>query len=399
MVKSKTQLVIGVCLLLTLGSAVAVSAESVFSDTVGHWAENNIRELQTKQVLNGYPDGTFKPDQAITRAEFAKMVAQTFKYNDENAKCTFSDVPQQHWARPYIGQVAAKKIMNSFGDGAFHSERVLNRAQSITMLMRILEPIKDEESYDSWKTSFRDIDEKHWAYQAVSLSEYFGILPPNYKDTLTPNMTVTRAEATYMLNKLSQITVNRGKITSIDDYSGVVNFVDDKNATKLTMILPQTIILRNNTVAARETLQVGDDITTINDVSGNARILKTYGEVTKNDLLSKISRMSKGKLSVSQVNSIISGDWEALKSDLQGELYNSLVNLGLTAAEAESIMVQDWNYLDTLSKMRLAEGMSDYLGVTRDFAEALLERDKNKILEYGKIELTTMALEKLIGRL
>ena len=66
-------------------------------------------------------------------------------------------------------------------------------------------------------------------------------------------------------------------------------------------------------------------------------------------------------------------------------------------AEAESLMVRDWNYLDTLSKERLSQAISSRLGITQDFAQALLDRDTGKMKEYGKIELATAALSKLLG--
>ena len=86
-----------------------------------------------------------------------------------------------------------------------------------------------------------------------------------------------------------------------------------------------------------------------------------------------------------------------MKDNLKGDLYNKMVAMGLTPAEAESIMVQDWNYLDTLSKDRLSQALSSRLGITQDFAQALLDRDLGKVKEYGKIELATAALSKLLG--
>ena len=71
--------------------------------------------------------------------------------------------------------------------------------------------------------------------------------------------------------------------------------------------------------------------------------------------------------------------------------------MGLSPAEAESLMVRDWNYLDTLSKDRLSQALSSRLGITQDFAQAMLDRDLSKIKEYGKIELATAALSKLLG--
>jgi hypothetical protein len=140
----------------------------------------------------------------------------------------------------------------------------------------------------------------------------------------------------------------------------------------------------------------GDEVTAIALPSGNVKFFKAFGKVTKNDLLSRISSFTKGKLKPAQINSLLSGDWEAVKNDLKSELYDRMVTMGLTPEEAESIMVQDWDYLDTLSKDRLAQALSGYLGITQEFSQAILERDLDKIKEYGRVELATAALSRLL---
>ena len=146
-----------------------------------------------------------------------------------------------------------------------------------------------------------------------------------------------------------------------------------------------------------EDLLNGDEVTVISQESGDVKFLKAFGKITKNDLLSQISAMMNLLLDRDQIAAIIAGDWDSVKDTLKGSLYNRLVDMGITPAEAESIMVQDWNYLDTLSQERLSQVLADYLGVSIDFGQALLARDMDKIKEYGKIELATAALSKLLG--
>ena len=77
------------------------------SDISGHWAHDDITALAAKGVIEGYPDGTFKPDDAVTRAETVVMFARLFKRTQafEDGK-TFSDVPPTHWAYNYIMNAA-----------------------------------------------------------------------------------------------------------------------------------------------------------------------------------------------------------------------------------------------------------------------------------------------------
>lgn len=99
-----------------------------------------------------------------------------------------------------------------------------------------------------------------------------------------------------------------------------------------------------------------------------------------------------------QIAAILAGDWESVKDALTGELYNQMLNYGLTPAEAEAILMQDWQYLDLVSRDRLAEALSGYLGITRDLSRALLDRDLERIKEYAKIELITYALGRILDQ-
>ena len=75
------------------------NAVSDFSDVKGHWAQKYIVSLKNTDIINGYDDGTFKPDAFITRAEAVKMINYAIKRNYRVAEETgFVDVPRSHWA-------------------------------------------------------------------------------------------------------------------------------------------------------------------------------------------------------------------------------------------------------------------------------------------------------------
>jgi hypothetical protein len=383
-------------LLFALILGEEAQAQPVFPDIKGNWAEQLILDLAKDEVLNGYPDGTFKPDNLVTRAEFAKMVSKTFKYETETSK-PFPDT-SGNWAKSYINRVAAQKVMNAYGDGNFKPEETLSRAQVVTMLNRIVRLGSSKDKYtQNWPVSFLDVPADHWGYRYIEIANKLGVLPASYQTRFQPDQPVTRAEAVSMIQALSQLEIVKGKITRIDGNSGLLTLQSAQGEAKLSMITPETIIYRNYTTSNIDALVNGDDTTTIADSSGNVKFLKAFGEVTKNDLLSRLSAMTKGKVTNEQISALASGDWDSLKNDLKGGVYNQMIAMGLTPAEAESIMVQDWNYLDTLSRDRLAEAISKQLGITTDFSQALLARDVQKIKEYGKIELATMALGKLLG--
>ena len=385
----------GVILSLLLFSGVAYS-QSVLPDIQGTWAEKPIQKLIDQNIVDGYPDHTFRPEQPITRAEFAKLVAKTFHY-DPGSKQLAPDITG-NWAQSYINAVGIQKVMNVFADGNFRPNENPNRAQLATMLDRILHLGTVQEKYSpEWQASFVDIPTNHWAFRAIEIADKLEILPPSFKTQFQPEKLVTRAEAAWMIQALSQIEISKGKITQVDVNSGLVNVMSQKNEPLLAMLTPDTVVMRNYVTSNIDALLNGDQVTVIALPSGTVKFFKAFGQVTKNDLLSRISSMTKGKVTTDEVQSLVSGDWDSVKNDIKSGLYNKMVDMGLTPAEAESIMGQDWNYLDTLSRDRLSQALSKYLGITQDFSQALLTRDMQKIKEYGKIELASAALSRILG--
>ncbi len=395
--EKKFYLMLMVSLSISLFFSAQVYAGAAVSDIQNHWAAKPIQNLADREVISGYPDGTFKPDQAVTRAELAKIISKAMDYQPVNGS-KFPDI-EGHWAASYMNALAEQKVMNSFDDGNFQPERTVNRAQLTTFIARILNLAKPEEKFgQDWSASFIDVPNDHWAFRYIEISNKFGLLPPEYKTQFHPDQSVTRAEAAWMIQALNGLEVSKGKISQIDSGSGLMNIQRGSGKDPLMVLLtPETILIRNNSTAPVDDLINGDEVTAISLPSGDVKFLKAFGQITKNDLLSRISTMMKGRLDRDQIAAIMTGDWESVKDTLKGSLYNRLVDMGLTPAEAESIMVQDWNYLDTLSQERLAQVLSDYLGITVDFGQALLARDMEKIKEYGKVELATAALSRLLG--
>jgi len=100
---------------ILLSSAILLSSvtalaknEQKFSDISGHWAEETILDWQDRGIISGYPDGTFKPDDAVNRAELAKILALAFDLNGES-ELTYSDTPETDWYYEYL-KYSAKYI-------------------------------------------------------------------------------------------------------------------------------------------------------------------------------------------------------------------------------------------------------------------------------------------------
>lgn len=90
---------------LAFSAAPHVSAETKFNDTDGHWSENIIEKWQDYGYVNGYPDGSFKPDNPVTRAELSRILTSAFDLT-ENEQLSYDDVTDDEWYLPYLEKSA-----------------------------------------------------------------------------------------------------------------------------------------------------------------------------------------------------------------------------------------------------------------------------------------------------
>ena len=125
---------------VVLGAAqvpTPVTGPSQFSDLATHWATGFIQGLVTRGLIRGFPDGTFKPEASITRAEYAAIIAKTFDLPRKEGTGTgvFADVPTDFWAATAISQAAAMGFISGFPDKTFRPQQNLTRVQAIVSLV------------------------------------------------------------------------------------------------------------------------------------------------------------------------------------------------------------------------------------------------------------------------
>lgn len=142
---------------MILGLASVAFAAS-FSDTADSAKESSIKRLAGLGLLNGYPDGSFRPENPITRAEFAKVIVYALGLKDaadmlSGVPVGFPDVPANHWATGYISIASSQLIVNGYPDGTFRPEANVTYAEAVTMIMRALgyEPILKN---GTWPTAY-----------------------------------------------------------------------------------------------------------------------------------------------------------------------------------------------------------------------------------------------------
>ena len=115
-------------------------AGSIFFDVrPGDWFVSFVSRLNSLNIIGGYPDKSFRPHQNLTRAEFAKMLCLAMGWElQEPANPSFSDVPKAHWAYKYIETAKARGALGGYPDGSFRPSNSITRAEMAAAIARAL---------------------------------------------------------------------------------------------------------------------------------------------------------------------------------------------------------------------------------------------------------------------
>lgn len=172
--------------------------EPLYTDLkASHWASSTIEYLNTNELVKGYPNGTFKPESTITRAEAATIIARALGLS-KTKNPAFTDVKANHFAYDAIAAVSEKGIITGREASKFSPDGKLTRAEMATILKR---------AYNLSGTTalpFKDVPSSHWAYEAIQ-TVYQNQLTGGYPDnTFKPNNSITRAEFATFLTKILQ---------------------------------------------------------------------------------------------------------------------------------------------------------------------------------------------------
>ena len=111
--RKRTAIVVIACMIMTMIPGLAFGLEA--SDISGHWAEEKIQSWIDQELIKGYEDGTFKPENNITRAEFMTLVNGAFDYT-ETEEISFSDVAEDAWYAEAVKKAKAAGYITGYPD-------------------------------------------------------------------------------------------------------------------------------------------------------------------------------------------------------------------------------------------------------------------------------------------
>ena len=206
--------VIMVALLVTS----SVPAFAFYSDmTSNHWAYKQIKQLSEQSVVIGYPDGTFNPDENVTRAEFASMAIKAL--GQEHATIAqpvkFKDVNKNFWAYNAIQKaIYFDLISDPDKDGKFRPYDSVSRAEALTIAVNALttEQISEQKAKYVLSKAYKDTNDiPSWFIVPAGKAEILGMVvcPPEKTGLMDAERPATRAEVTAILyNMMEQAKLN-----------------------------------------------------------------------------------------------------------------------------------------------------------------------------------------------
>lgn len=200
MKRGKSRLLSGLLSMSMAFSAISVPIEAfAATDTSGHWAEANINNWINSGFISGYPDGTFRPNNAISRAEFVTLANKAFGFTRSQG-IFFDDVKPGYWAYGEIQKGVAAGYIQGDSNGKFRPGSAVTRQEAAVMLSNL----KGYDSDEAGAYNYTDRGEMaNWAVGAIGAVSRNGIMSGYPNGTFRPQQSLTRAEAVASLQKVA----------------------------------------------------------------------------------------------------------------------------------------------------------------------------------------------------
>ena len=213
--------------------------KAVFSDfLMSHWAYKyadyvmksaDISSGETNCILSGFEDGTFRPDNNMSRAEaaaiFARLISEQ-KGEKISGKSDFADVKSNEWYSKFIGYIKKYGIIKGYDNNTFKPDENISRAEFVAMTVRFNSLFNDVKK-GSYTVKYTDVASNYWAYSDIAYAKHAGWLNGYADGSFKGDNAITRAEVVTVVNKATGRTADEGYINK--NLSSLNKFTDLKN--------------------------------------------------------------------------------------------------------------------------------------------------------------------------
>ncbi len=189
-------------------------AATTFSDIEGHWAKTVVEEMAAKGVLNGFEDGTFRPDESVTREQFAKILVETLKIAGNTTNIKFVDIEEDRWSKDYIYR--ASRYLTGYENNGKYFFRPTEASvrEDVAVAVVQAEGLQTEKPDYTLLNQFSDsgeISEGIKKYVAIAVKNEIMRGKDGYFD---PQGNLTRAEVSQLMYNVSQ-KISIGELESL----------------------------------------------------------------------------------------------------------------------------------------------------------------------------------------
>lgn len=219
----RSMVVLALCFLLVFPASALGAKE--FSDVKGHWAVSYIESLASQGYINGYPDGTFKPDQTMTKAEFTTALIGCLGITPSTpSKDSFSDT-KTHWARKYIEEAVARGIVVPLeSPQGFGPDQNILRSQAAAMIVRALNITVSKTSGGTMQFTDQDDVDRSLYRDHIMAAYDVGIIKGFTDGSFAPFRAMTRAQVCTVLVKMLEVKGD-GTSTPVTPVTGSIKYL------------------------------------------------------------------------------------------------------------------------------------------------------------------------------
>ncbi len=133
------------------------------------WYYTSMYYLASRGIINGYSDSTIRPNSYITRAEFVKIATNMFGFNNTDSSVNFSDVSYTDWYYDYVKAGSNLNLINGYSDGEFKPNDYITRAEAVTVIDNILGRTQDDSQYYA-EINYNDVNYNDWYYTYIKMA-------------------------------------------------------------------------------------------------------------------------------------------------------------------------------------------------------------------------------------
>ncbi|MBR2068262.1 MAG: S-layer homology domain-containing protein [Candidatus Gastranaerophilales bacterium] len=238
-----------------------------------YWASSDINRLTEQCVLEGYPDGMFKPNRKVSRAEMAAMVVKGYNLDvTSNASAlTFKDVPKNHWAHDFISKGVAENMIAGKTSDRFAPNENISRTEALTIMAKGINCPMDCAKAEEILSRYKDGSSvPSWAKEHVAKAIDNGALKhERNQDFIRPADKTTRAEASAMLQGMRLAGGYDKSVQTASQDLGGKTFIE-----KETRVTIPTLQLTMNDIINAKHVNVGEQFsaTTTNEITINGKV-------------------------------------------------------------------------------------------------------------------------------